>query len=389
MNAIPFEPVQPLLKGTACGECSAIIIVPARDEADALPACLDALAAQADEEGCLLPRSCFEILLLLNNCSDASSSVASQWQKMHDRTRLHITQRFLPSAQANAGTARRLLMDTAWHRLSGSRKRLQAIVSTDSDTVVHPQWLSRNLRALREGADAVGGLIQLPEDQLLHLPFPVQLAFERDRCYQRLVAELEDLVDPQQGDPWPRHLDHFGASLACTREVYARAGGLPQLSSLEDVAFIDALRRIDARVRHDPSVQVFTSSRLSGRAQVGFSNQLRLWHAMEAADQEQRVLSAAFLVHRFTKLASLRKFFRQHQQDETPQAWKERLLRETKRHLAEGQFLAAIDCDALINNSFQGTIESCIVAAINDLRELVLRMRSPRLSARTASQPFE
>ena len=389
MSAIPFQPAQPLFEGTARSECSAVIIVPARDEADALPACLDALAAQADEDGCLLPRSCFEIVLLLNNCSDSSLSVASRWQTMHARTQLHIAQRFLPSAQANAGTARRLLMDTAWHRLSGSRERLQAIVSTDCDTVVHPQWLSRTLQALREGADAVGGLIQLPEDQLSQLPAPVRLAYERDRCYQQLIAELEDLVDPQQGDAWPRHLDHFGASLACTREIYARAGGLPELSSLEDVAFIDALRRIDARVRHDPSVQVFTSSRFSGRAQVGFSNQLRLWHDMVALDQEQRVLSAAFLVHRFITLATLRKFFRRHDHDDIPEAWRERLRREAKRHVAEGQFLAAIDCNALIKDSFQGPSESCIVAAIDDLRELVLRMRPSEVAAQTASQPFE
>ena len=97
----------------------------------------------------------------------------------------------------------------------------------------------------------------------------VREAYRNDRRYQYLIAEMEDWFDPQVGDPWPRHLEHFGASLACTPEVYARAGGMPRLAELEDVAFVDRLRQVDARVRHEPRVVVYTSARLDGRIATG------------------------------------------------------------------------------------------------------------------------
>ena len=35
------------------------------------------------------------------------------------------------------------------------------------------------------------------------------------------------LLDSVFHDPWPRHYQHFGASLAVTADAYRRAGGLP------------------------------------------------------------------------------------------------------------------------------------------------------------------
>ena len=85
---------------------------------------------------------------------------------------------------------RRLLMDTAWARLSGSRERC-AILSTDSDSYAAPDWIDRNLRAVERGADAVGGEIRLIYEDYELLPNAVRLAYLQDRRYQLLVAEME------------------------------------------------------------------------------------------------------------------------------------------------------------------------------------------------------
>lgn len=387
MNEAQFQPGPSLVPGVTRPGCVAVIVVPARNEAEALPACLDALNAQCDESGARVPCSRFEILLLLNNCTDTSASVAQRWRVRHKEVQLHLVELTLPPSDANVGTARRLLMDTAWWRLTHTLSNA-AILSTDADTVTHSHWLVRNLRALEAGADAVGGAIHLRKQELLRLPASVRLAFERNRLYQKLTAELECLVDSTPGDPAPRHLDHFGASLAFTPEIYARAGGLPHVACLEDVAFVDALRRVDACIRHDPAVQVFTSSRLSARAEMGFANQLRLWNSMERLDEEQRVLSAGFLEHRFQTLATLRQIFMgSSRSSDSPSRTPDPVFGEARRHKFFGEFLAAIDCDSLVERSFHGVHETNVPTANRELARRIAflhacneqMMRSARL----------
>src|SRR5579875_3250180 len=235
----------PLLAGSAAATCRACVTIPAKDEADSLSRCLDALASQVDLSHTPLPSCTFEILLLLNNCNDRSAEVAREWSTCHPEVVLHITERVLPPEQAHVGTARRLLMDTAFQRLQGSPHALTAILSTDADSTVAPDWIAQNLSALEHGAEVVGGLVDLLPEELERLSPQVRHCCRQDRRYAQLIAHLEDLLDPQEGDPWPRHLDHFGSSLACTPAAYAYAGGMPAVSPLEDEAFIDRVRRAE------------------------------------------------------------------------------------------------------------------------------------------------
>jgi hypothetical protein len=329
-----FQPRDPLLDGAAEPGCRAVVIVPARNEEASIAATLDALDAQVDLEGAPLDRASFEILLLLNNCTDATAAVTSKWRADHPQTRLHVAERTLAPHEAFVGTARRLLMDTAWRRLSG-RPGVRGILSTDSDTQVGADWVAQNLAVLERGADAVGGVIALMKGELQALPAPVRRAYLRDRRYQGLVAQLEDRLDPQDGDPWPRHLNHFGASLACTPEIYACAGGMPAVTPLEDVAFVGQLRRVGARLRHHPEVKVYTSSRLHGRVEVGLSGQLRMWNEMSERGDEHQVQSAEWLSHRFRTLRRLRK---------------EALLKGR----TPAAYLAEVDCDRRVAESFGG-----------------------------------
>jgi GT2 family glycosyltransferase len=387
MSVAGFEPEPSLLPGLAHPNCRAIVIVPARNEEASLAATLDALAGQVGRSGRPLSRDSFEILLLLNNCTDSSATVARSWQAAHPAVHLHIVERTLPPQQAHVGTARRLLMDTAWHRLAQATRPATAILSTDSDTVVAPDWIARNLHALAAGADAVGGRIQLKPGELEALPTGVRRAYRRDRRYQRLVAELEDLLDPQDGDPWPRHLEHFGASLACTPRAYARAGGLPPVKPLEDAAFVDALRRVDVRLRHDPAVVVYTSARLDGRAEVGLSGHLRHWQKMCDDGAPHTVPSAAWLVHRFQSLGHLRRIRRGLAEktpphgispEKWPPAWRDSIAEALRQQNGVASFLSAIDCDRLIEETFDGEGKGEIGRVLRDLEGVVERLRPTR-----------
>jgi hypothetical protein len=112
------------------------------------------------------------------------------------------------------------------------------------------------------------------------------------------VAELEARLAPDPYDPWPRHFQHFGPSIAVTVATYRRSGGMPPLPSLEDVAFYNALRRIGARIRHSPTVRVVTSARPTGRTGFGFAVQLGIWSDMGARNAPFMVESVESIVAR-------------------------------------------------------------------------------------------
>jgi hypothetical protein len=52
-------------------------------------------------------------------------------------------------------------------------------------------------------------------------------------------------------------------------------GGIPAVVSGDDRAFVEALWRIDARIRHDPAIEVTVSGRIVGRARSGMADTIR------------------------------------------------------------------------------------------------------------------
>ena len=373
---VRFHPVESLVAGRAHPACSACVILPVRNEETTVAACLDAFSKQVGLNGIPLHSDDFELLLLLNNCSDRSATVVHRWKAEHPEIVLHSVERALPPAEAHAGTARRLLMDTALNRLQDRDTGSCAILSTDADSVVAPDWIAQNLAALERGADAVGGAIDLHAKDLASLPEQVRWCYGRDRRYAELIAQLEDLLDPQPGDPWPRHLDHFGSSLACTPAAYLRAGGMPAAPALEDEAFVDRLRRAGLHLRHEPAVRVCTSARLKGRAEVGLAGQLRQWNEFSSR-ADHTVQSAGFLAHRFHTLRRLREAFRTRRADvltSLPGPWDQRVHQALCDAGTVPAFLAAVDCNGLIAATFAHEAEQPIDRAIEALEGLVAQL---------------
>lgn len=269
------------------------VIIPAKDEADNLPATLAALAAQTTLAGHPLPPNTFEVIVLANNCNDHTAATVHQQAHRFPQLVLHAAELCLPGAKAHVGCARRLLMDEACARLEQVGRPAGIIASTDADTCVAPTWLAAIQAEIMAGADAVGGriLTEITSRALL----PLRRIQAHDAAYRQLCARLEDLIDPASSDPWPRHHQHFGASLALTARAYRQVGGLPEVRFLEDEALCQALRRHDLGLRHSPQVQVLTSSRREGRVEVGLSWQLREWLCMSRQQREPHVPGPAQL----------------------------------------------------------------------------------------------
>ncbi|GAB4024937.1 glycosyltransferase family 2 protein [Spirosoma koreense] len=281
------------------------VIIPARNEADGLALTLDALRNQLRLDGRPVPAREFEVLLLLNNCTDHSPEVAQAYQRRHPTFPLRLAVIQLRPEQANVGTARRLLMDAAHRRLRRVGRSQGIIASTDGDTIADRYWLDQIQAEVDKGCEVVGGRILTCPDGS-----PVRINHLRDVTYRMLKARLEDYLDPLPFDPWPRHFQHFGASLAITCAAYERVGGLPSVPHLEDEALYRALLRADVRIRKSPFVKVTTSTRLQGRVAVGFSEQLQYWQRQNQANQCQISESAEAIVRRIQNRRRLRDIWR-------------------------------------------------------------------------------
>lgn len=265
--------------------CEVCVIVPVRNEAATLEATLNALTNQIDLNGNNLDWRRYEVILLANNCSDNSAEIARHFARLHRQLVLHVVEITLSPAEAYIGKVRQILMDEAYRRLVYLGRKQGIIASTDGDSQVTPTWVAANIAEIAAGADAVGGRIYTTKSDRASLNYYAKACYLREVGYRFLIAELEDYIDPDPYDRFPRHYQHYGASLAVTAQMYHQAGGLPAVRTPEDVAFYKALLRVNARFRHSPLVKVVTSARQTGRATTGLANQLNQWTTMGVDEQ--------------------------------------------------------------------------------------------------------
>lgn len=251
------------------------VILPVKDEEKGLIATLAALNNQLDGHNQPLDFGFYEILLLANNCTDKSFEIASLYRQQHSEMNLLVARVQLPPEVAHIGTVRRALMDAAYDRFQSNGKNNGIIASTDGDSEVDQYWVYNIMLAMSKNVDVVGGRI-IP----IATPKLSKLFHLQNVTYRYYVSQLDALLNPSLHDPWPRHFQCFGPSVAVTCDIYERAGRLPAIPFLEDEEFRKALNRIDAKIRMCPSVKVYTSSRLEGKVGFGFSVQLQRWGEM-------------------------------------------------------------------------------------------------------------
>ncbi|WP_157974479.1 glycosyltransferase [Lewinella sp. IMCC34183] len=282
--------------------CRLCVTVPAKDEADYITDTLQALYKQEDFSGRPVDPSCYEVILLANNCSDATADVARDFAARHPYFQLHVCEVALPREIASVGMARKLMMDEAARRLPSNG----IIAMTDADTRVDRQWVAATLRAFDLGARAVGGRIIVPRgDRTGYRKIHLQ-----DVTYRTLQMLLESMIDPDLEDPWPRHFQHYGPSLAVDAAAYLACGGMPPVRCIEDAAFAWALERVDVRFVHDPAVRVYTSDRDSDRVEgVAFSHTLEEWTRMEEENRKPVVFGLQHCIWLFKWKVALRSAF--------------------------------------------------------------------------------
>jgi GT2 family glycosyltransferase len=277
--------------------CPAVVAIPATNEADRIGVCLTALSDQQHRPDA--------VILLLNNCTDGTEATARALAPRlgfePDLACLDLT-----PAQANAGCARRLAMQLAAKRAGPGG----VLLTTDADTVVPPDWVTRNLAALDAGADVVCGRVEVDPAEAALIPAHLH-ADDALEC--RLIALLDDiawLLDSEPHDPPPRHTEASGASLAVTAAAFQRVGGIPAIPSTEDRTFVTALWRMDARIRHDPAIRVSVSGRTVGRAPGGMADAIRRRMVRQDKFTDDQVEPAAAALLRYGLRSAARNAWR-------------------------------------------------------------------------------
>ena len=240
-----------------------VVAIPVRDESVLIADCLRALALQDGPDQA-------DILLLVNNSTDGTASIARALRSTLP-CGLHVLEHRFAPAHANAGHARRLAMARAAMLTDPGG----IVMTTDADGCVAPDWLAVSLAAFDAGADVVCGRAIIDPLDALQIPQHLHDDEAREVHYARQLDRIACVLDPDASDPWPRHAEESGASIAVRRETFLAAGGVPAVRSGEDRALIEALRRVDARIRHDPDVTVTVSGRTQGRAAGGMADTIR------------------------------------------------------------------------------------------------------------------
>ena len=283
-----------------------MIAIPARNEAGRIGECLRALAASAVQAaGVCRVRA---IIVGANDCDDDTAAFARSLAPSLP-VPLHVVETSSPDRRAQAGFARRRVTERAARRLEAAGAFDGVVMITDADSRVDEDWIAANVAAIVAGADVVAGAVRYDRADLAFCPQSLRRRERLERLYARLLARLAAHVDPDPHDPWPRHDQASGASLAMRLPWLRQVGGVPPLTSGEDRALVEALALAGARVRHETRARVTTSARLVGRAKGGAADTMAARAVDADAPCDERLEPVGVFLNRMRRRRLLRALF--------------------------------------------------------------------------------
>ncbi|KAA0970717.1 glycosyltransferase family 2 protein [Aureimonas fodinaquatilis] len=253
-----------------------VIAIPARNEEQRLPLLLSALGSQTWLRATARP---IVVKIVINNSTDKSLEMARLALDNQPGLSAEIAVVNFPPDLAHVGSARKLAMDLA---SSACPAEGGVILTTDADAIPEANWIEANLAAISSGADLVGGCLNGNRKEEAQLGPGFAARARAVMQYSRLCDRLASLIDPLEHDPWPRHSDNTGGSLAIKAQLYQSLGGLPAIPLREDLALVSMARSAGGKLVHPLNVRVEVSARLAGRAQGGMADCLKNWIRAEA-----------------------------------------------------------------------------------------------------------
>lgn len=173
------------------------VVVPAHNEAVALPACLQALSGQETSHE-------FEVIVVDNASTDDTVRVAKRWARQLDLKIIH-------EPALGRGSARKRGFAAA---------ESDIVLSTDADSIVPTNWIEEMVKALvsHPSVVAVSGSSYIADGTVItNWTMKIGMPFSL-RLYRLLVG----------------HYMLTGANFAIRREIYVAAGGFDAAQDMLD-----------------------------------------------------------------------------------------------------------------------------------------------------------
>ncbi|GAA2152703.1 glycosyltransferase family 2 protein [Kitasatospora kazusensis] len=226
------------------------VVVPARDEEELLPGCLEALDRAIQHPG--VPDLPILVTVVADGCTDSTAWIA----RRHGVAVVEVDGGNVGAARA-VGSSHALL--TASEIVPGLTPDRMWLAHTDADSQVPPDWIVRQLAFAVSGWHAAAGTVRVT-DWNGH-PQRTPAAFARRYQYEDLNAI------------WHPHV--HGANLGVRGDAYRAVSGFRPLAVGEDRALVTALEAVGYRVGRTLHSPVATSARRDPRAHGGFGDYLR------------------------------------------------------------------------------------------------------------------
>jgi glycosyltransferase involved in cell wall biosynthesis len=266
MNSTQSEPVEqadPEHKtDSQSSEIELSIILPARNEAAVLPACLASLLSQS-EPGFELGRH-WQLIIVNDDSADATRQIAAEAAATHPG----VTLIDAPPLDLNTSDALNGKNNACWAGAQIARGKW--LLFTDADTVHESHDLSRALREAERHHVAL----------LSYSPQQIVTGFWQRAVMPLVYSELASVYPPKQvSDPKYRIAAANGQFLLVERNAYFSTGGhrVHGTNVLEDVAIATSIKREHPiRFRYAPEALSTRMYRTTGEMIEGWTKNLAL-----------------------------------------------------------------------------------------------------------------
>jgi GT2 family glycosyltransferase len=236
------------------------IVVPARDEQRLISSCERDLVVALRHAS---PRVDWAVCVVADRCTDDTASLARATFGDHRDAVVVENHRDL-----TIGEVRDLGMRHVQAMLAGHPADRVWLLSSDADSTVPPDWVTRHLCVAGNGADAVAGIVEL----------------SGYRGLPALVSARYTTVLAQARRP-EGHGNVYAANLGVRASAYRAVGGFGAMSVGEDHDLWRRLRQAGYRCRFVEESVVLTSSRRRGRATGGLADLLHTLHLQATAEE--------------------------------------------------------------------------------------------------------
>ena len=189
------------------------VVIPAYNEEEYLPLCLEALAAQTTRET-------MEVIIVDNNSTDRTQHVAKQFSQT-------LTIRIFEEEMQRRGAAR---------KNGFSHAQGEIIFSLDADSIPHPQWIERILKKFHSDPDIVAVMTS---------------AYISDcKTSTNILHNIVQPVSLQVCRLYHHHHILPGHSFAVRRDAYHMAGGFDSnFDAQEDIELSNRVAKFGRIVR--------------------------------------------------------------------------------------------------------------------------------------------